>query len=277
MVNWTMVDNYYNRIAHLYDATRPLPESISEQIADRLLQIVAATSETRFLEPGIGTGRTGFPIINRGYSYTGIDISQEMMAELKRKFSSMPENLTLIQGDAAKLPVDTDAFDVVITTHVLHCLDNPLQGLSEIRRVLKPTGVYLACENLLSPQQQEIWQAFTQIVHQYPVKSKSQTTEKFSPFGKALQQELAQQGAKVEKITVVRWQQSQSVREIFAAFQAKSFGLCWLVSEADFERAIKEFQQWFQQRYQSFDAVVVNDFSFDIIVARNWTYKSNQT
>ncbi len=266
-----MVDNYYNRIAHLYDATRPLPESISEQIADRLLQIVAATSETRFLEPGIGTGRTGLPIINRGYSYTGIDISLEMMAELKRKFSSMPENLTLIQGDAANLPFDTDAFDVVITTHVLHCLDNPLQGLSEIRRVLKPTGVYLACENLLSPQQQEIWQAFTQIVHQYPVKSKSQTTEKFSPFGAALQQQLAQQGATVEKITLVRWQQSQSVGEIFAAFQAKSFGLCWLVSEADFERAIKEFQQWCQQHYQSFDAVLVNNFSFDMIVARNWT------
>ncbi len=66
-----MSDNYYNRIAHLYDATRPLPETISEQIGDReaypkgnrLLQIVAATTATRFLEPGIGTGRTGLPMI----------------------------------------------------------------------------------------------------------------------------------------------------------------------------------------------------------------------
>lgn len=265
-----MSDNYYNRIAHLYDATRPLPETISEQIGDRLLQIVAATTATRFLEPGIGTGRTGLPIINRGYSYTGIDISLEMMAELRRKFDSMPKNLTLIQGDAANLPFDTDDFDVVITTHVLHCLDNPLQGLSEIRRVLKPTGVYLACENLLSPQQQEIWQAFTKIVQQYPVKSKPQTTEKFYPFGAALQQELVQQGATVEKVTVLQWQQSQSVREIFAAFEAKSFGLCWLVAETDFERAIQEFKQWCRQRYQYLDAVVVNDFSFDMIVVRNW-------
>ena len=264
------MDNYYGRIAHLYDSTRPLPQSISAQICDRILQLVQPTPTTKFLEPGIGTGRTALPIIQKGYSYTGIDISQEMMNQLSSKFSQLPKNLTLIQQNASTLPFDANSFDVVLTTHVLQCFDNPLNGLSEIQRVLKSDGIYLACENLLSPQQKEIWQAFSKIAHRYPTKSKSQTKDKFSPFGDVLQQELENRGATVEKVTAVQWQQSQSLKEIFNAFQSKAFGLCWLISETDFAKAIKEFEQWCLERYQSFDETIFNDFSFDIIVAKNW-------
>ncbi|MDJ0691051.1 MAG: class I SAM-dependent methyltransferase [Xenococcaceae cyanobacterium MO_188.B32] len=269
-IDWSVMDSYYSRIAHLYDATRPLPKYVSEQLGDRILQIVEATPETKFLEPGIGTGRTGFPIIQRGYSYTGIDISQEMMNELRGKFSPIPDNLTLIQGDAANLPFNDSSFDVVLTTHMLHCLSDPLKGLSEIQRVLKSNGIYLACENLLSAQQKEIWEAFTEIVNQYPSRSKSQREDKFIPFGEELQQELKDREATVEKITAVRWQQSQSVGELFSAYQSRAFGLCWLVSEADFNKAIQEFKAWCLQCYKSFDAILVNDFSFEIIVAKNW-------
>jgi len=49
------LDNYYDWIARIYDATRPLPQVVSEQVADCLLHTVAATPKTTFLEPGIGT------------------------------------------------------------------------------------------------------------------------------------------------------------------------------------------------------------------------------
>jgi len=48
---------YYDRIASIYDATRPLPQPVSEQVTDCILRLVKATPETKFLEPGIGTGR----------------------------------------------------------------------------------------------------------------------------------------------------------------------------------------------------------------------------
>jgi ubiquinone/menaquinone biosynthesis C-methylase UbiE len=170
-INWSIVSNYYSKIAHLYDDTRPLSNVVSEQIADCILQLVGATPETKFLEPGIGTGRVALPIIKRSYLYTGIDISREMMGELKNKFPQMPQNLILIEGDASNLPFEDNSFDGVITTHVLQCLDDPLVGLSEIRRVLKPQGVFLACENLLSPYQKRFWESFTQILNQYPTQS----------------------------------------------------------------------------------------------------------
>lgn len=259
-INWSVVSGFYSQIAHLYDVTRPLPESIAAQIGDRILQIVEA-------KPGIGTGRIGLPIIQKGYSYTGIDISKEMMEELRRKFSQMPQNLTLIQGDASSLPFEDNSFDVVLTTHVLHCLADPLVGLSEIRRVLKPKGVYLACENLLSSYQKEFWDSFTQIMSQYRAKSRSE--KKFNPFGEELQQVLKKQGATVETIAAARWQQSQSVRQLFDAYQSKAFGLCWLISEEEFQETIQEFKEWCQHNYESFEVVLSAEVTFDITVARN--------
>ncbi|MEO0373650.1 MAG: class I SAM-dependent methyltransferase [Cyanobacteria bacterium P01_A01_bin.17] len=270
-VDWSVVDNYYDRIAHLYDATRPLPTWVSDQIADRILQQVEATPQTRFLEPGIGTGRTGFPLIKMGYSYTGIDISINMMNELKAKFPQMPKNLNLIQGDASHLPFTDDAFDVVLTTHMLHCLTDPLMGLSEIRRVLNSTGVFIACENLLSARQQEIWAAFSKIIRRYPAKEKARIEDKFNPFGNALQAKLQSQGAVVEKITLAEWQQTESVEEILNAFQSKAFGLCWLISEVDFQEAIKAFEQWCIDRFGSFEATFANNFQFDVMIARHWS------
>lgn len=270
-VDWSVVDNYYDRIAHLYDATRPLPTWVSDQIADRILQQVEATPQTRFLEPGIGTGRTGFPIIQRGYSYTGIDISMNMMNELRAKFPRMPENLTLIQGDASHLPFADDVFDVVLTTHMLHCLTDPLEGLSEIRRVLNATGLFIACENLLSAQQQEIWTAFSRIIRQYPTKTKPRTEDKFNPFGDALEAKLQSQGASVEKITLAEWQQIESVEAVLHAFRSKAFGPCWLISEADFKEAITALEQWCMDHFGSAQATFTNHFQFDVTVARHWS------
>ncbi len=122
---------------------------MSEAIADCILQLVAATPETTFLEPGIGTGRIGLPIIRRGYTYTGVDISQEMMAQLRCKLGGTPVNLTLVQADASVLPFADNSFDVVLTTHMLHCLPDWRVGLSEFRRVLNPQGIYLSCETLI--------------------------------------------------------------------------------------------------------------------------------
>ena len=45
------------------------------------------------------------------------------------------------QGDAEHLPFDDDTFDRVLTTCVLHHLENPHQALSEMRRVTRPGGI----------------------------------------------------------------------------------------------------------------------------------------
>ena len=268
-IDWSAIKNYYGKIAHLYDETRPLPPEVSEKICARILELVKATPKTKFLEPGIGTGRIFFPIIKQGYSYTGIDISEAMMNQLRGKFQEIPENLTLIQVDAANLPFADNSFDVIITTHILQCLDDPLVGLTEISRVLKPNGVYLACEHLHCSYQEEFYQAFRNIIAKYREETQ-QKQEKVFPFGEEMKQTLAKMGAEVEKVTAARWQQSQTVGELFNMYRSRAFGLCWLIDEDDFNKAIQEFKQWCDRTYESEDVILADELIFNIIVARNW-------
>lgn len=272
-IDWSVIKNYYGQIAHLYDDTRPLPPEVSAKICARILELVKATPETKFLEPGIGTGRIGFPIIKKGYSYTGIDISEAMMNQLRGKFPKIPENLTLIQGDAASLPFADHSFDVILTTHILHCLEDPLVGLTEIKRVLKPNGVYLSCEHLHCSYQEEFHQAFSKIIAKYRKDSQEKphsNTQKLSPFDEEMKQTLVKMGAEVEKITPARWQQTQTVGELFNMYRSRAFGLCWLINEEDFNLAISEFKQWCDSTYESEDVILIDELIFNIIVARNW-------
>lgn len=266
------MNNYYDWIADIYDRTRPLPSSVSEQVADCILSLVGAKAETIFLEPGIGTGRTALPIIKRGYAYTGVDISKQMMDQLRYKLQGLPNQLTLIQANAASLPFENNSFDVVLTTHVLHCLPDWLEGLAEIRRVLKPTGVYLACENLLTQHQKEFENSFRAILSQYQrkVQKTFEDNIRLSPFGKEMMQVLAEQGATVETITAARWQFEQTVGELLDIYQSKAIGICWSVSDDVFCKAMQDFRAWSQKYYGSEDVVLSSDATFDITVARNW-------
>jgi ubiquinone/menaquinone biosynthesis C-methylase UbiE len=92
--------NYYDSIAQIYDQTRWLTEPVAEEVADFILELVAATPETSFLEPGVGTGLNVLPFVRHGYSVTGIDISQEMLDQFRQKFNGTPPNLNLIHADA---------------------------------------------------------------------------------------------------------------------------------------------------------------------------------
>ncbi|MCG8365395.1 MAG: class I SAM-dependent methyltransferase [Pseudanabaenales cyanobacterium] len=266
------MSNYYDWIADRYDVTRPLPTSISEQVADCILNLVKATPETTFLEPGIGTGRTSFPIIKRGYPFTGIDISPPMMAQLRQKLQGIPNRLTLIQTDASSLPFADNTFDVAMTTHMLHCLPNWLQGLAEIRRVLKPKGIYLACENLLTEHQKAFEKPLREFLalYQSEVKALPQEGPRLRPFGQEMVQVLTEQGATVEIITAARWRLEQTVGELLNVYRMKAVGLCWTAPDQVFSKAMAKFIPWSHENYGSEDVRLASEATFEITVAHNW-------
>ena len=71
----------------------------------------------------------------------GIDASPTMLArggeELRR---ADPGNLTLIRGDATRLPFTDGGFDACCCFAALHLFADPFAGLDEMRRVLAPGG-----------------------------------------------------------------------------------------------------------------------------------------
>ncbi len=169
--------NYYNRIADIYDQSRWLTESVAEEVVNFILTLVNARPDKSFLEPGVGTGLNVLPLIKQGYSVTGIDISQEMLNQLRQKLHEVPPNLNLIHADASRLPFSNESFDVVLTVHMIHTVDNWKTFLDEIERVLKPKGFYLNAQWVTPPARLEFERYFRDILSKYSKSKNSKLSQ----------------------------------------------------------------------------------------------------
>lgn len=68
----------------------------------------------------------------------GIDISKKAIGIAKKDFP----NIHFLVADAYQLPFPDNFFDVVVMKCVLEHLDNPSKALAEVRKVLKPKGLF---------------------------------------------------------------------------------------------------------------------------------------
>ena len=75
----------------------------------------------------------------------GIDISKSMIQTAHRNLArkGLGNRITFRQGDIARLPLQSNSIDFVVTTFSLHHWKNPPQALREVFRVLKPHGQFL--------------------------------------------------------------------------------------------------------------------------------------
>lgn len=92
----------------------------------------ALSSYNRVLEVGVGTGRFGVPLQQRGIPLIGVDIAPRMIEQGRRKGLQ-----DVLLGDALSLPFVDDAFDAGLSVHVLHLLPNWQAALAEFGRVIR--------------------------------------------------------------------------------------------------------------------------------------------
>jgi SAM-dependent methyltransferase len=100
----------------------------------------------KILEVGCGTGANIWFIAREGFSAFGIDASKTAIEKCQKRLYS--ENLVanLNVGDIDSLPYEDDFFDGVIDNECLYCNNesDTHKILSEIRRTLKPDGLFFS-------------------------------------------------------------------------------------------------------------------------------------
>lgn len=105
----------------------------------------------RALELGCGTGIFLERVAGSGARIHGVDLSEDLLAQARRKVGRLP-NVLLARGNAELLPFATGSFDVVYGSSVLHHL-HLAAALAEAHRVLRPGGrVVFAEPNAVNPQ-----------------------------------------------------------------------------------------------------------------------------
>jgi ubiquinone/menaquinone biosynthesis C-methylase UbiE len=259
--------NYYDKIAQIYEQTRWLTESVAEEVADFILDFTCATPETSFLEPGVGTGLNVLPLVKRGYCVTGIDVSQEMLDQFRKKLNSTPPNLKLIKADASQLPFSENSFDVVLTVHMLHTVSNGEVFLDHIDRVLKPRGFYLNCQWITPPARREFEGFFRELLSRNEVLNSESKRIDSAVQEIDVEGYLNRKGYVSNYLVAKQWTVNNTVEELINIFKSKAYGLCWRVCEEIFHQTMNDFEEFCINHYGSLKVILSSEAKFEI-----WAY-----
>lgn len=125
----------------------------SGRIAEQRALIVPEAEGT-VVEIGFGTGHNlGYYRAGRVTQVIGIEPHAGMLGLADANLSASPVPVELHQGVAEELPLENQSADTAVLTFTLCSVAEPLAALSELRRVLKPTGRLLVLEHGRSDDQ----------------------------------------------------------------------------------------------------------------------------
>jgi ubiquinone/menaquinone biosynthesis C-methylase UbiE len=134
----------YNRLAPIYDAMEFFAERRFRPWRQRLWSQVPAG---RVLEVGVGTGKN-MPYYPAGAQVTAVDLSDKMVAQARKRAAREGVSVELHEMDAQALSFEDDSFDVAVATFVFCSVPDPVQGLRELGRVVRPEGRILLLEHV---------------------------------------------------------------------------------------------------------------------------------
>jgi ubiquinone/menaquinone biosynthesis C-methylase UbiE len=115
----------------------------------RILAALGLAPGMRALDVGCGTGddvRAMAAVVGTGGHVVGVDVSEQLVAEARRRAAGGPANVEFRAGDAHTLPFADGSFDVVRTERVLQHVADPARVVAEMARLARPGGRVAAGE-----------------------------------------------------------------------------------------------------------------------------------
>ena len=142
----TLTRDRYQRISQIYDLMEILPERRYISWRERLWSQVKGPE---VLEVGVGTGKN-LAYYPDGVRVTGVDLTSGMLERARERAALLNLDVTLLLGDAQNLDFRVSSFDTVVATFVYCSVSDPVLGLRELGRVVKPDGQILLMEHVRS-------------------------------------------------------------------------------------------------------------------------------
>ncbi|MEM6467309.1 MAG: class I SAM-dependent methyltransferase [Pseudomonadota bacterium] len=144
---------HYDRAAPSWGQTAQryqLVERYSAALAQSRIpeRLSRAGQSPHVLDCGIGTGALTLAsqgLLPRKAAFCGIDTSASMLNVADATLRGSGISPSLHQAEIQDMPFQEGTFDLVMAAHVLEHLPDPLGGLREMVRVLKPGGHLFLC------------------------------------------------------------------------------------------------------------------------------------
>ncbi|MBA3831143.1 MAG: methyltransferase domain-containing protein [Chthoniobacterales bacterium] len=127
---------YFNTVATQWDEMRQ--QFFGEGVRVAAIRAAEISPGAIVADVGTGTGFLSEKALAVGARVIGIDSSEEMLAETRRKFAG--RSFEARAGDVDSLPLETGEVDAALANMVLHHAPNPPNAIREMARTLKPGG-----------------------------------------------------------------------------------------------------------------------------------------
>ena len=137
---------YFASHAANWDEVRAM--HVAEETVEAAVREAIGTRPYRsLLDVGTGTGRMLEMLAPAADRALGVDQSPPMLGMARARLERAGlRHAQLRQGDIYALPVERNAFDLVVLHQVLHYLDDPSRALREAARTLRPGGRLLVVD-----------------------------------------------------------------------------------------------------------------------------------
>ena len=126
-------------------------------VLERVIDDLRLPARARILDAGCGSGRNMVEFARHGI-VTGIELSETSVCLARER-----EEGDVVEGSVLDMPFDADAFDLAASLDVIEHLEDDLQALRELRRVVAPGGALL----VTVPAYQWLWSGHDEINHHH--------------------------------------------------------------------------------------------------------------
>ena len=125
---------------------RGIEAKLFSKLREKVIPLAAGT----VLEIGVGTGKN-LQYYNQSVKVSAIDFSKGMLEKADKKLKQLNrQNIELILMDAQNLKFENNQFDSITAAFVFCTVPDPVKGLKETYRVLKPGGKAFFIEHMLT-------------------------------------------------------------------------------------------------------------------------------
>lgn len=128
---------YFDEVAHQWDNMQQ--SFFSETVKDKAFSVAGVKKGKIAADIGAGSGFITGGLIGKGLKVIAVDQSEEMLVEMRKKFSGA-EGIEYCLGEAEKLPIPDEAVDYAFANMYIHHVESPQKAIKEMVRILKPGG-----------------------------------------------------------------------------------------------------------------------------------------
>ena len=186
-----------------------------------------------------------------------------MLARLRTKAGNAP-NLTIVEADITNLPFPDDSFDVALTVHVLHLVQDWRKALDEARRVLTPEGYFIvghdhSLEGTAARKIRRQWRIFAEEAGGKPREGRVTSEDIYAA--------LIGMGARMAIYHVARWERTVIPADLIGLIYARKYSWSWNVSDAVLDEAHHRILAWAEEQYGDTSAPQPDTGEFTLAVA----------